>query len=415
MIALLLLWGGTLGVIYTASYLEMSAQNRQMLVTHSNRYVLSSQENEQKATDDFSSGQGSDQLPADTPPSEDRGPAPNDSPRFQLSTFYTVALSYDGELLDIKNEQSTLHSDQELETLAQDIANGDKTNGIKDDLVFYKADKNGYFLVTFMDNTLINESASTLLHYTFLFGGVAIFFFLFISIYFSRKIVQPLEESYQKQKQFISDAGHELKTPVSVVNANAELLSREIGENLWLSNIRYENERMGTLVCRLLELTRMENTPLLTEQLDLSRLVSGEILPFESVAFEHNISFQCSITPDIQIQGNGPQIKQLVSILLDNAIQYTEKGSQISISLKKERSFARFSVCNPGKEIPPEKRSKLFDRFYRMDDARSSDNSETHYGLGLAIAKAIAESHKGRISVFCPDGLVEFRVDIPTL
>ena len=172
---------------------------------------------------------------------------------------------------------------------------------------------------------------------------------------------------------------------------------------------------MGTLVCRLLELTRMENTPLLTEQLDLSRLVSGEILPFESVAFEHNVSFQCSIAPDIQIHGNSSQIKQLVSILLDNAIQYTEKGSQISVSLTRERTFARLSVCNPGKEIPPERRSKLFDRFYRMDDARSSDDSGTHYGLGLAIAKTIAESHKGRIAVLCPDELVEFRVEIPIL
>ena len=110
--------------------------------------------------------------------------------------------------------------------------------------------------------------------------------FFFLSVFLARKIVNPLEESYQKQRQFISDAGHELKTPVSIVSANAELLSREIGDNTWLKNIQYENERMGMLVGQLLDLARTENVTPQMEHIDFSRLVAGEALPFESVAFE---------------------------------------------------------------------------------------------------------------------------------
>lgn len=400
---LVLLWVGTLGVIYASSYFEMSKQNREMLQAHAEMYALPNALGEM--------------MPPNRPkPDGDHSFKPQfdpQSPMFQLSTFYTVAISYDGDSIEIRNEPPTVHTNDELKTLAQSIIQSGKTTGTEDNLAFYKTDKGGYTLVTFMDNTVINENAMTLFRYTLIFGGVALVLFFFLSVYLARRIVNPLEESYQKQKQFISDAGHELKTPVSVVNANAELLSREIGDNQWLQNIQYENERMGILVGQLLDLTRTENITPQMEHIDFSRLAVGEVLPFESVAFEKALNLNTNIANDISVIGNSIQLKQIISILLDNAIRHSKGGDEVWLTLTKEHGFAKLSVINKGDEIPAEHREHIFERFYRVDTARNGEDK--HYGLGLAIAKAIAASHKGNITVHCFDGFVEFRVQIPTL
>ncbi len=399
---LVALWVATLGVIYTSSYLEMTKQNESMLKAHAEMYEISQEQG------DFLSPVRP--FPDGEPEFKHRF---EDSPMFKLSKFYTVALSYNGEVIEIKNEAPTVYSNSDLEEFAKKIVREEKTNGIEKNLSFYKADKNGYILVTFMDNTIVNENAVTLFRYTLIFGVVALVAFFFLSKFLARKIVDPLEESYQKQKQFISDAGHELKTPVSVVSANAELLEREFGDNQWLKNIQYENERMGLLIGQLLDLARTENVTPQLEQIDLSHIVAGEALPFESVAFEKGLELKTDISDNIKVTGNSTQLKQLVSILLDNAIKHTSEKGDVFCKLIKENNFAKISVINKGDEIPKEQRKKLFERFYRVDDARNSESN--HYGLGLAIAKAIVDSHKGKIEVLCYDGLVEFQVKIPLL
>ena len=399
---LVLLWVGTLGVIYASSYFEMKSQNKQMLEAHAGMYTIN------QPISDF---------PSFRPRPDDNRDFNHkfnpESPRFQLSTFYSVAISYDGDIIEIRNEPSTVYTNDELTNLAQNIIRSGKTNGTQDNLVFYKTNKDGYILVTFMDNTVINENAMTLFRYTLIFGSVALVVFFFLSVYLARRIVNPLEESYHKQKQFISDAGHELKTPVSVVSANAELLSRELGDNQWLQNIQYENERMGMLVGQLLDLARTEDTTPQMEHINLSRLVDGEALPFESVAFEKGLVLNTNITSNIGVVGNSTQLKQIVSILLDNAIRHSKEQGEVWLTLTKEHGFAKLSIINKGDEIPEEQRTKIFERFYRLDTARNSEDK--HYGLGLAIAKAITNSHKGRIEVQCFNGFVEFKVQIPAL
>ena len=399
---LVLLWVGTLSVIYASSYFEMKQQNEQMLQTHAQMYTLP---------------QSFEQMmpPGRPTPGGDHGFKPGfdpESPKFQLSTFYTVAVSYHGDVLVIKNEPPTVYSDEELKALAQDIISSGESTGTQDNLAFLKVDKGGYILVAFMDNTVINESAMTLFRYTLIFGGVALVLFFFLSRFLAKKIVAPLEESYQKQRQFISDAGHELKTPVSVVSANAELLSRELGDNQWLQNIQYENERMGLLVGQLLNLARTENITPQMEHIDFSRLVAGEMLPFESVAFEKELVLNSNIKSGIMVEGNSTQLKQLTSILLDNAIRHSKPDGEVRLTLTKDRGIAEISVINKGDEIPAEYREQIFERFYRMDTARNGEDK--HYGLGLAIAKAIVNAHHGHIEVHCYNGLVEFRASIPT-
>ena len=398
---LVLLWVGTLGVIYASSYYEMKKQNDQMLHTHAQMYELSQP--------------FPDMMPPDRPkPQDEPGSKPNfdpESPKFQLSTFYTVAVSYEGQILATRNERPTVYTNAALEQLAKEIIAEGKASGTRKNLTFYKADKGSFFLVVFMDNTVVNENAMTLFRYTLIFGGVALVVFFFLSVYLARRIVAPLEESYQKQKQFISDAGHELKTPVSVVSANAELLSREIGDNQWLANIQYENERMGILVTELLELARTENVTPQMEHSDLSRLAAGEALPFESVAFEKGLTLQCDILPGIAVTGSSVQLKQLISILLDNAIRHSEAEGLVRLTLHKEHANAVLSVINNGEEIPASQRARLFERFYRVDTARNGEDK--HYGLGLAIAKGIVNAHHGHIAVLCYRGLVEFRTELP--
>ena len=398
---LVLLWAGTLGVIYASSYYETKKQNEQMLQTHAEKYVL------------FQSFP--DEMPPDRPaPDEKHDFKPKsdpESPRFQLSSFYTVAISYEGDILEIKNASPMVHSNEDLERLARSIINGNKNTGTKDNLAFLKADKDEYLLVVFMDNTVAHEDAMILLRYTLIFGSVALVLFFFVSVFLAKKIVNPLEESYQKQKQFISDAGHELKTPVSVVNTNAELLYREIGDNQWLQNIQHESERMGILIGQLLDLARTENVTPQLEHIDFSRLVAGEVLPFESVTFEKGLALHSNITLGIAIQGNNTQLKQLVSILLDNAIRHNKPAGEVYVTLVKEHSLAKLSVINNGDAIPKQQCQQIFERFYRIDSARNSEDN--HYGLGLAIAKAIVTAHHGHIEVRCYDGLVEFRAIFP--
>lgn len=401
MSVLVLLWVGTLGVIYATSYIEMRKQNEQLVRTHAQMYTLPQH---------FETV-----MPPEKPqPGGNHGIRPDfdpESPRFRLSTFYTVALSYEGACLEIRNEPPTAYTDTQLEQLARRILAGSKTTGREDNLMFCRVDKGGYMLVAFIDNTAINESAWMLLRYTLIFGSVALALFFFLSIYLAKRIVRPLEESHRKQKQFISDAGHELKTPVSVVSANGELLARELGDNPWLNNIRYENERMGILVGQLLELARTEDVKPAMERLDFSRLVAGEALPFEGVAFETGLTLDCQIAEGIVLEGNPTQLKQLVSILLDNGVRHSSPNGHVQLSLTREHGLIRLTVTNPGDPIPPEQRQQIFERFYRMDDARSS--GDHHYGLGLSIAKNIVLAHKGHIEVLCQDGLILFRVLLP--
>ena len=397
MSTLVLLWVGTLGIIYASSYFDMKRQNEQMLQAHAQMYTLP---------------QPFDQMMPPNRPMHGFKPGFDlEEPRFQLSTFYTVAVTYDGTILEIKNNATAVYSDEALSQMATEIIAGGEHTGSLDDLTFLKTDKGGYILVAFMDNTVVNESAMTLFRYTLIFGGAAMILFFFLSVFLARKIVAPLEESFQKQRQFISDAGHELKTPVSVVSANAELLSRQIGDNQWLRNIQYENERMGMLVGQLLDLARTENVTPQMERIDLSRLVAGEALPFESVAFEKGLQLHTDIASGIHMDGNSTQLKQLTSILLDNATRHSASGGAVRLTLTREHGMAQLCVINPGEEIPAEQREQIFDRFYRMDPARNGEDK--HYGLGLAIAKAIVSAHHGQIGVLCHHGLVEFRALLP--
>lgn len=401
MLSLILLLATTLSVILLASYREIRHRDFEMLERYVEIYTLERQPGT-LTPPDFGPGNQS-------PPGQGDF-SPDERSDYQLSTFYSVALSEDGTVLAVDNGTRGLYDEDKLVEIARKLLEEDRASGRFDNMSYMISVRSGYTLVAFIDNTIIDASMKMLLRNVLIVGGAAIVVLLFVSIVLSKKIIRPLEENDKQQKQFISDAGHELKTPVAVISTNAELLSRELGENEWLANIQYENERMGDLVKQLLDLSKAENTETPMETVDFSRVITGEVLAFESFAFDQGKMIQSDIDEGIHVVGNQIQLTQLISILLDNAVRHGA-GSEIELSLKRQGHSAVFNIANDGDEIPPEKLEHLFDRFYRVDEARNSESH--HYGLGLSIAKAVAEKHGGSIVVSSRNGKVRFTVSIP--
>ena len=339
---------------------------------------------------------------------------PKDHSRmFNLSTFYSVLYAHNGDVIKVNYDGGLLYSEQEILEIADSVLDGGKTCGTYGDMPFLVQTNGDTTVVALLDNTMENDNSNRLFINCLIVGFSAWVVVLLLSWIYSKKIVAPLELNDTKQKQFISDAGHELKTPISVISANSDILLAEIGDNKWLDNIRYENEKMSQLVRELLDLMRAEKSSAVRERLDLSNLVSGEVLPWESVAFEKGLTIKSDIEDGIFVLGDKNRLKQLISILIDNAIEHASSGKEILVRLYPSKKNAVLSVINPGDSIPGETQERLFDRFYRVDDARKDSNG--HYGLGLAIAKAVCISHDGTISVNCHDGLVEFKVIIPKI
>lgn len=394
MSVLILLFAGTLCVIYFSSYSDVFRQNQEML----SRYAQAYWENETPTENN--------KILPDLPPDKIKGDR-----AYRLLSFYSVAFSETGEIMSIDNNTSMGISDEDLTELSEHLISKNRDSGIYGSWVYLIETHQGCTLVVLMDNMITKGNIGTLLRYTILFGSITIVLLFLVSLFLARRIVQPLEESYQKQKQFISDAGHELKTPIAVVSTNLEMLEREFGQSKWLDNARFETNRMTGLIRQLLELARAENSKPQMNRINLSRIVTGGVLPFECVAFEKNRSLQTNIQDEIYIWGNAEQLGNLVSILTDNALSYAPEHSVITVTLKAERNRVLLSVSNEGSPIPEEQKKHLFERFYRTNPAREEDIS--HYGLGLAIARAILTSHHGKIEVNYIRNQVVFTASIP--
>ena len=264
--------------------------------------------------------------------------------------------------------------------------------------------------VVFVNGAMHRTMAGRFLLTSFLvlFGSGVIILGLFILL--SKRAVKPVAESYEKQKQFITDANHELKTPLTLILSNLEIVEAEIGQNEWLDDIRIEGERMGMLVNQLVTLSRMdeEQSGLAMERFDLSGAVEDTVSEFQPLAEEREKTLTAEIEPSIIYRGEENLIRRLVSILLDNAVKYCDPGGQITLSVSKRRHPV-LVVENTYRDVDQIALEKLFDRFYRADKARTFDGG---FGVGLSIARGIARQHHGDIFVYKKNGVIGFRVDL---
>ena len=331
--------------------------------------------------------------------------------RFMDANVFTIRLDSDDNIVEIIN-----HTNEEVDTskiteLAKSILNS--KNIEKEHIGFLYFDKYSYSYyegnrLVIVDNHIVQDNLKEVLKNTAVFFLVLELVFIVIAKLISHWISKPVEEAFDKQKDFIADASHELKTPLSVITASAEALEKNPKEKKWLNNIKNESDRMNNLIIDLLDLAKTENGNIELSLGNLSKATELSVLTFEGIAFEKNIKMTYHIEPNINIKMNENAIKQVIEILLDNAIKHSNEKGKIEVNLK-ETNNIELTVSNLGEPIPKGEEEKIFDRFYRIDKSRN--RNDNRYGLGLAIAKNIITSHNGTIKAFSKNGKTTFQIN----
>lgn len=295
--------------------------------------------------------------------------------------------------LDINNiVTKVINSSKDMDTI--------KING--ESFAYLKHDIGNGKRIVLMSKSFQQDMLWSLLKIFIGVGSLSLVLLFFVSIYFTNKAINPLEETFKKQKQFIADASHELRTPLTIIKTNVSLLrENELetiqSQKIWINYIDSQASRMSTLINEMLSLANLDANKKKEERINinLSKMLRDILLVFEVVIFEKGLILEEDIVDDIFINGEKEQIKKLISTLMDNAIKYTNDNGRILVSLKSERNKVKLIVRNTGEGIKKEHLEKIFERFYRVDDSR--DRGTGGYGLGLSIAKTIVDDHKGKI------------------
>lgn len=318
------------------------------------------------------------------------------------SRYFSVFLTQDGTTVSVNTGKIAAVDTQTAIEYAQSVFQGGASRGFVGDYryVVYAVDDEVHII--FLDYGREMSAFRTFLVTSSVVGLVGLLAVLLLLMILSGRIVKPFSENYDKQKQFITDAGHELKTPLTIIDADAEVLEMDIGENEWLADIRMQTKRLAQLTNSLIQLSRMEEQPQVEKiEFPLSDLVEETVETFQALAKTQNKSLSSRIQPMLSMRGDEKAIRQLVTILLDNAVKYSDDGGRIEITLGKQKNSIQLSVFNTANEVSKENLPNFFDRFYRADQSRNSKTGG--YGLGLSIASAIVAAHKGKICATTQD------------
>lgn len=318
--------------------------------------------------------------------------------------FFYVIFDTDGNIIlsDIKNIAAV--NESEARRYAEAVFKDKKQKGFVDIYRFRKSETDEGIKVIFLDCRRELSAAGNLLLISilvFVLGLLAVFVLVLV---FSKIVFAPVQESYIRQKQFITDASHEIKTPLTIISANTEVLEMESGRNRWTESIHNQIDRLSTLTGQLLTLARMdeENKINTYGRFLLSQAADETASSFFASAKLANKSIDINIDNDIYMSGDEKQIRQMFNILLDNAVKYSEPDSKIVVSLYKKGSKIIFKTFNQVKDIDKGNNDKIFERFYRCDTSRNSETGG--FGIGLSVAKLIVTAHKGKIQAVSKDG-----------
>lgn len=319
-----------------------------------------------------------------------------------LLPYFSLQINVWGDVVATGSAHFDLENEDYLRQLINAVYSRNETMGLLEDydLRYCMTASPGSQNIVFVDISSQRATLSALVQISVFIGVLSLGLFLVVSILLAQWAVRPVEKAWNQQRQFVSDASHELKTPLTVIMSNAELLqSEEYDEDSrrqFAGSILTMSEQMRKLVEGLLELARADNGQVRKSfaPLDMSLLVSQAVLPFEPVFYERGLQLESQIEPGVHLNGSEQYLRQVVDILLDNARKYSAPGI-VSVQLHRlGKNQCLLSVSNPGEPIPQAELEKIFERFYRADQARSRTGS---FGLGLSIARSVVQEHGGRI------------------
>lgn len=333
--------------------------------------------------------------------------------------YFTLQVAPDGEVLASGSGYFDLTDQVLLEKLIA-LSSSRKSGVLKDyGLRYIRVTTPGAQCIVFADMSGEINTISSLLQNCLLIGAISFFAFLLISILLAHWAVKPVELAWKQQQQFVADASHELKTPLSVILSNTQMLSTQ-GDDPHLREKLTENlvsvaEQMGTLVERLLHAARVDQgaESMSFSAVNWSETVSGALLPFDPVFFERELTLESDIREGITVRGSEAHLAQVVDILLDNARKYSVERGRTRVELRRQgKRHCLLSVSNEGIPFSAQEAKDIFKRFYRLDAARERSGS---YGLGLSIAEGIVRAHRGKIWAESGDGVNTFFVQLPTI
>ncbi|MCD7802700.1 MAG: HAMP domain-containing histidine kinase [Clostridiales bacterium] len=321
------------------------------------------------------------------------------------SRYFSVLLNSEGEVETVDTGKiAAVDTSAAIEYAQEAVSRGAERGFLSDYRYAITSDESGTRVI-FLD---CGRNLSTF--YSFLkascgISAVGLAAVLLLMVLFSGRIIRPVAESYDKQRRFITDAGHELKTPLTIIDADAEVLEMDIGENEWLQDIRRQTDRLAKLTGALIALSRMEEGEEQFQMIDfpISDVVGETAQSFQALAKTQNKRFESRIQPMLTLHGDENAIRQITGILLDNALKYSPEGGEIVLTLEQSGRNLRLLVRNTAEGVTQESLEHIFDRFYRGDPSRSSARVEGH-GIGLSIAQMIVNAHKGRIAATLQNG-----------
>lgn len=329
----------------------------------------------------------------------------------QFSTrFFSVWLDDEKQIVNTNMDSVSTITEQDVEDYTDKVLKRGKERGWIGDYRYRIMDTENGTTVVFVNGNTYNNTSNRLLFTALLVLLGSASLILILTVVVSKRAVRPVAESYEKQRQFITDANHELKTPLTLILSNLDIVESELGKNEWLDDIRSEGERMGLLINQLVTLSRMDESTdsVMREEFNLSSAVADTVSEFESLAEERGHTLTSSISPSVYYYGDESLIRRLTAILLDNAIKYCDAGGNIQLSLTCRRHPV-LTVENTYQDVDKLELNRLFDRFYRADKARTFSGS---FGIGLSIAQSIVKSHKGNIAAYRKSGIIGFRVEL---
>jgi two-component system sensor histidine kinase CiaH len=328
---------------------------------------------------------------------------PLDLDRMHSSRFFMVESDADGNTIDVNLDQISSIDMETAKEYALTVWKSGKESGRIDGYKFAVKQFGSNQLTFFMDISGQRENFYTVLFVSGIIAVLCWLILLGIVVLLSGKVIRPVLAGIEKQKQFITNAGHEMKTPLAIIQSNNDTMALIHGENKYNAHIRTQTKRLNMLMSNLLTLAKLDEAiPLQTEPVNISLLINELMPAYQDIALTHNLSFHAKIEPEVLIQTNKDSFRQMLALLLDNAVKYTPENGTIELSLKKQGRHIQIveeNTCDSSHEADPE---RLFERFYRGDLARTQNGDSFGYGIGLSAARAVCENFGGKLTAEYP-------------